>query len=346
MTVFILSRATKCADCGSRSGWRRYECQRCAKTPLCAACADHPIITRPDGDETWDHLSVLAACTACKKNASQLDTSVTREVVGSDDAKAGVLFLHGGAGCRLMFLTHAQKLWKEHGIRSVLPDLPGHGSRVSEPTTLDAAVQLVIDEGRAMRALVGADGRLAIVGASLGGYIAMEAMKHPECAALFNAAVVLSSSQTTGVGAGMTARVALFAMAKMIPTGKVMTMKLLLKESQKSKHLNRDDVWTGSFQPGFFFEHGTGHVAILQRSDPVPGVRKFCEDGQHRVLFMLGDQDHHDNKVNLEAAGQGHATTVVCSGGDHFFTHDTRFVDDIIRRIANIVTLPEAQPVV
>ena len=54
----------------------------------------------------------------------------------------------------------------------VLPDLPGHGSRAGEPFTLDRAVG-AIAEAVDGPARVRRDGRVILVGHSLGGYAAM-----------------------------------------------------------------------------------------------------------------------------------------------------------------------------
>ena len=55
------------------------------------------------------------------------------------------------------------------------PDLPGHGSRRTETFSLPAAVQAVV------AAIDGLDGPVVLVGASLGGYVAIgTAARHPE----------------------------------------------------------------------------------------------------------------------------------------------------------------------
>jgi pimeloyl-ACP methyl ester carboxylesterase len=50
-----------------------------------------------------------------------------------------LIWIHGGGGCRKMFEFHARELAKKN-YRSVLIDLPGHGSRIDEKLSAESAI--------------------------------------------------------------------------------------------------------------------------------------------------------------------------------------------------------------
>ena len=90
------------------------------------------------------------------------------------DMGVPVVLVHGLRTSRTMWRAQIEAL--ERVGRTVrAPDLPGHGTRLSEPFTLDAAVDTVaaaVDE-------VG--GRAFVAGLSLGGYVAIRhAARRPE----------------------------------------------------------------------------------------------------------------------------------------------------------------------
>lgn len=76
-----------------------------------------------------------------------------------------IVFLHGGALNRVMWKPVIALLEAEYSCAAI--DLPGHGTRASEPFTVEASVEIVI---RTIASLP--SGRAVLVGLSLGGYIA------------------------------------------------------------------------------------------------------------------------------------------------------------------------------
>ena len=95
------------------------------------------------------------------------------DTAGPADAPAIVL-VHGSVVSRKMWLPQVRGL--SDAYRVIAPDLPGHGGRSDEPFTFAAASQALAD-------LIERDtsGRALVVGASLGGYVAIDlAHRFPE----------------------------------------------------------------------------------------------------------------------------------------------------------------------
>ena len=88
------------------------------------------------------------------------------DTAGPADAPAIVL-VHGSVVSRKMWLPQVRGL--SDAYRVIAPDLPGHGGRADEPFTFAAASQ-------ALANLIERDtsGRALVVGASLGGYVAID----------------------------------------------------------------------------------------------------------------------------------------------------------------------------
>ena len=88
------------------------------------------------------------------------------DVAGPIDRPAIVL-VHGSVVTRKMWLPQLRGL--SDSYRIIAPDLPGHGERANEPFTFAAA-------SRALAEVIEdvAGGRALVVGASLGGYVAID----------------------------------------------------------------------------------------------------------------------------------------------------------------------------
>jgi len=88
------------------------------------------------------------------------------DTAGPADAPAIVL-VHGSVVSRKMWLPQMRGL--SDAYRVIAPDLPGHGGRAQEQFTFAAASQALAD-------LIERDttGRALVVGASLGGYVAID----------------------------------------------------------------------------------------------------------------------------------------------------------------------------
>merc|ERR1712110_496985 len=125
-------------------------CQVCDKV-LCRKCAgDNALIPfDPQDPECSNDIAknniVLTYCKDCFKRVSALDFSKTFDVCEPStgrDTGITLLMVPGGGSSRNMFLPHARELSKI-GYRSILVDLPGHGTLVDTPLTLDNCVETV-----------------------------------------------------------------------------------------------------------------------------------------------------------------------------------------------------------
>ena len=88
-----------------------------------------------------------------------------------------ILLVHGIRTSASMWRHQVEALHRD-GCRVLAIDLPGHGSRIEEPFTVEAALA-AIDAG--VTELAGEQGRVLLVGLSLGGYYSIAyAAAHPE----------------------------------------------------------------------------------------------------------------------------------------------------------------------
>ena len=81
--------------------------------------------------------------------------------------RPAIVLVHGSVVTRKMWLPQLRGL--SDAYRTIAPDLPGHGGRANEPFTFAGASQVVADVIDNA-----AGGRALVVGASLGGYVAID----------------------------------------------------------------------------------------------------------------------------------------------------------------------------
>ncbi|RHY34692.1 hypothetical protein DYB32_000721 [Aphanomyces invadans] len=281
----------------------------------CAPCLDFALYTDPK--------TITSMCKACYTSKCVIDLTQHVEIMGpsiEESAAPAVVFVHGGGGCRTMFKPHAQSLAAVN-VRCVLLDLPGHGSRMDEPLTLESAIAVILDAAT----LAGTwRGNVApiYVGGSLGGYIGMEVLgQHPD---VFSKAAILMCGQNVGVNRGWAASLGL-VMLDWISSSFSATklLKLMVDQVHANGYLDSDVVEKDIKQCGFFFHQAKAQIAILKASNPADALKKY----RGPVLFINGSKDHHDSDTIWLAAATGPGSKLtVYDGGDHFFSHDTRFM--------------------
>jgi pimeloyl-ACP methyl ester carboxylesterase len=170
------------------------------------------------------------------------------------------------------------------------------------------------------------------VGGSLGAYIGFYLLDKFQDK--FVAAVLMDCGQNVGPGASLKARLGLVMMnvvAKQYSNADL--MKLMVGVTKKSKADFR--LVETCFGAGNFFEQGQAQVECLRTVAPAEFVGKV----PFPILFMNGSEDHRDSeRLWLELCQNKQSDLKVYEGGDHFFCHDTRFLDDILVRMHELAT--------
>lgn len=276
-------------------------------------------------------------CFGCFKRTVQLDLSVTYETIGPSetDAVVTVIFVHGGGACRSSFVTHAKRLATERNIRSVLLDLPGHGGRVREALSMASAKAAVRNVTTATcRESIAMGKKPIIVGANIGGYVAMElAGEEPE---LFRAAVVVVACQNVGNGATWKAIFPLLFFDFVIRFfSSERILKLLLKDITYSVALNRASVdfemaRECSLACSVYFQRASEQVLCLRATDSIAAMSRFHGD----VWYATAGDDKfpQDMATSLLTISQQSSRGKIVQltsyeGANRFFTHDMKYYD-------------------
>ncbi|RHY47621.1 hypothetical protein DYB26_012664 [Aphanomyces astaci] len=310
-----------CPDCQKHLGaWfnRGTACALCSRV-CCATCLDFALYTDPT--------TISSMCKACFTSKWALDMTQHVEVFGpsiQESAGPAVVLVHGGGGCRSMFIPLAKSLAAVN-VRCVLVDLPGHGSRMDELLTLDSAIAVIL-EGAALAGTWRGDVAPVYVGGSLGGYIGMELLgQHPT---MFSKAVILMCGQNIGVNRGWAAGLGLIVLDWVSSTFSAATLlKLMHDQVQANGHLDRDMIENDIKKCGFFFHQSKAQIAILKATNPAEALKKY----RGPVLFINGSKDHRDSDaVWLAAASAPASKLIVYDGADHFFSHDTRYLPQFL----------------
>lgn len=243
-----------------------------------------------------------------------------------DDSQIVWVFVHGASASKQMFRAHAEEMKKRFGHSSILVDLPGHASLVDTPLTLESCVTTMESVLKECESWTKGQ-KLIYVGGSLGAYIGFYLVDKLQDR--FVGAVLMDCGQNVGPGASYKARAGLVVL-KWIGShcSNATLMKLMLGETKKSRadfHL-MDTV----FAAGMFFDQADAHVECLRAVAPADYIPNI----PFPILFMNGSEDYRDSETKwLELCRNKEASELkVYEGGDHFFMHDTRFVEDVFNR--------------
>lgn len=291
-------------------------------------------------------------CRACFRETSVLDFAKTYDVIepvpkggvgdGSrdtnrDDGSAAVttfLMVHGGGGSRAMFRPHAELLSQRRssggggGYRCVLIDLPGHGTMADIPLTLDGCVETVLSILRQE----GLDPAHTIyVGTSLGAYTGFYTLDRlrSKYQVTLAGAVLMDCGQNVGPDCSLKASAGLWFLKIL---GKAMSnlglMKAMLSVTQKPTQWK---LVESTFGAGMFFDSAEQQVQCLHAVAPANHIPTL----PFPILYINGSEDHRDSEdlwLSL-CQDQVGSSLKVYEGGDHFFSHDSRFVDDLLDRM-------------
>jgi pimeloyl-ACP methyl ester carboxylesterase len=280
-------------------------------------------------------------CRSCFESSSTLNFASKYDYQPSSTSSGTTfVFCHGASGCRQMFAPYAEHLKKTYGHGYLLIDLPGHGTNVETPLSPESTVQCTNevltacqldsrdDNGKKMERLIYVGGSL---GAYLGFYVLPELLlKQQQQNYRWVGAILMDCGQNVGPGRSMAARLGLIVL-KWLATNSsnYNMMKMMLSICQKSPanyHLVEC-----VFGAGMWFDQAAAHVECLRQIAPA----KLLPRIHIPILYMNGSLDHRDSEdIWLKFSPSPQSSLKVYEGGDHFFTHDSRFVDDILARMA------------
>lgn len=262
-----------------------------------------------------------------------LDYSKTYDVIESATPTGNpttLLCVHGGGSCRAMFRPHATSLAAK-GYRSILIDLPGHGTLVDTVLTLDSCVDVV---RRVLDAECGGNenaSKVVYVGGSLGAYIGFHVLG--QLKGRFAGAVLIDCGQNVGPDCSLKARLGIWFLRKisgsMSNKGLMGAMMGTVEKSKADYHL----VET-CYGAGMFFQQGPAQCDCMHAVAPADIIPHL----QFPMLFFNGSKDYRDSENKwLALCKEKQSSLKVYEGGDHFFCHDSRFVDDMLGRMDEFI---------
>ncbi|KAL3931567.1 MAG: hypothetical protein SGBAC_011250 [Bacillariaceae sp.] len=234
------------------------------------------------------------------------------------------VMVHGGGGSRQMYHQHS-KILAEKGHRSILLDLPGHGTLVDTKLTLDSCaetVKSILDENKLTKA------NTIYVGASFGaytGFYTMDKLKDR-----FAGAIMMDCGQDVGPGCSFKASAGLWFM-KLI--SKNMSNASLMGAMKDATAKSKADwkLVESTFGAGMFFDSAVDQIDVLHSVKPADHIPNY----DFPILFFNGSEDYRDSEdkwLSLCKVQEG-SSLKVFEGGDHFFTHDSRFVVEMLDRM-------------
>jgi pimeloyl-ACP methyl ester carboxylesterase len=211
-----------------------------------------------------------------------------------------ILLVHGIRTSASMW-RHQVEALSNDGCRVLAIDLPGHGSRIGEPFTVQAALA-AIDDG--VTALAGEHGRVLLVGLSLGGYYSIAyAAAHPERLA----GLVAAACSTVPSGPGLAGYRLLARMIHRLPDRGLRLNNLMVRRMLPPT--GAEDVLAGGvalevMDPGL---QATGTLHPLADLARYPGP----------VWLVNGRYDHFrlNERRFLAACRNGHL--IVIPGASH-----------------------------
>ena len=316
-------------------------CTKCQET-LCLQCAgDQALIPFEKNQEPprLKKTSIKPYCKSCFKQVSILDYNKSYDVIepstpSVDPEKPNItlIWAHGGGGSRAMYRPHASAL-AQKGYRSILMDLPGHGTLVETTTlTLDACVETVKNildnECSSHKA-----SQVIYVGGSLGAYIGFYILE--KLKTRFGGAILLDCGVNVGPGCSLKARAGIWFLGKLSAS---MSNKAMMGAMMGSvEKLGDYHLVECCFAGGMFFQQGKAICDCMHSVAPADIIPAL----DLPFLFFNGSEDHRDSESKWLALckDRERSSLKVYEGGDHFFCHDSRFVDDMLHQMDKFVQM-------
>ena len=86
-----------------------------------------------------------------------------------------------------------------------------------------------------------------------------------------------------------------------------------------------------TFGAGTFFDQGVQQIECMHTVKPSEHIPSY----EFPVLFMNGTEDYRDSEDKWLSLckDQERSSLKVYEGGDHFFSHDSRFYEDVVDRL-------------
>ena len=245
------------------------------------------------------------------------------DIVGPSDGRP-IVFVHGAMFTRAMWAPQRDALADE--FRVIVPDLPGHGGRSSEP--FDFERSLTILETLLEKET---DGKAVLVGLSLGGYLVTEyASRHPE---QVDGLVVIGASANPVRGMNLLTRLT-GGVARLVTRsdrleGLIERLGYRWVKNRDLSPATKAEIIDAGLYPRSF---GTPGPALAGRNframlASYPGPTLLI-NGENDAIMRRGASDHAEAGIDV--------TTVVVSGVGHVCTlHAPEAVTDVIREFVS-----------
>lgn len=299
-------------------------CFKCNR-PLCVSCSGKYCLV-PFDEANPEKVGKVARsfCKICFEETSTVDYSKITDVIGPESSDTAFVMVHGGGVSRAMFRPQARIL-AEAGFKCILPDLPGHGSLMGAKLTPDTCVSTIksaLDENN-----VKPGDRVIYVGASFGSQVGFYVLD--KLPGYFSGAIMMACGQNVGPGAALQIRCGQLIAKQLF--GYMSNLYFLNSGISSLEKLSADFHIAESLVGGGTFIDAMPALTDCQQaistSDIIP--RLIIP-----LLFLNGSDEYRADEARWLALSPNKASTSqVYEGGDHFVSHDSRFVPDILARM-------------
>lgn len=177
--------------------------------------------------------AIKTFCNKCYKKLSILDYTKSYDVIEplktttttTTSTTTTLLWVHGAGGSRAMFRPHAKHFAEHFGYRSILMDLPGHGTLTTTSTlTLESCemqVKKILE-----KECNNDKNKVIYIGCSLGAYLGFHILNKLNHQYFFNGAILMDCGQNVGPDCSLKAKFGIWVLRNL---SKNMSNKTLMK---------------------------------------------------------------------------------------------------------------------